>query len=45
MTAFEIFLIAVCVCLVLLPSRYDPAIWLKEKMIEWQDRNGGGPIG
>lgn len=41
MTKLEMFLIAVCVCLALLPSRYDPAVWIKKKVIEWHDREGG----
>lgn len=39
MTTLEIVLIALCVILVLLPPKYDPAIRIKE----WQMRRGAHP--
>lgn len=37
MSKLDIFLIAICVCLVLLPARIDPAIWLKKRMDKRED--------
>jgi len=40
MSKLDMFLIAVCVCLVLLPARIDPAIRLKEWAAKRRKKDG-----
>lgn len=42
MTRYDAILIAAVVILVLLPARFDPAIWIKERQIRGRRRAQSG---